>query len=441
MTMGRTAIIGLGITGYSVVRYLYGRERLVVLDTRQAPPLLDRLQQEYPDVEIRLAATSFDPKDFDRAIISPGVALDSCLLEAARGRIPFDSDIDLFCAAARAPIIAITGTNGKSTVTDLTGHLLNTCGRKIPAGGNLGAAALDLLSDEAQGYVLELSSFQLERLRCHHFAAASILNVSEDHLDRHGDMATYLASKQWIYKDCAVAIANRQDASTMPAYPVEELITFGPDQAADRHLGIVERDGERLLARGTETFCATTALKIAGRHNEQNALAACALALTQGVALEQLRHGLSTYPGLPHRGERILLAGGVEYINDSKATNVGATLAALSGFGDAAHPRLLLIAGGDGKGADFEPLRESVAAYVKELIVFGKDADRLASAMDDVVAVARVSDMAAAVSHAHRHAQTGDTVLLSPACASLDMYANFSARGDDFARLVREATQ
>lgn len=441
MTMGRTAIIGLGITGYSVVKYLYGREKLVVLDTRKLPPGLAELQQHFPDVDIRLAATSFDPRDYDRAIVSPGIALDSCLLEAASGRIPFDSDIDLFCEAAQAPIIAITGTNGKSTVTDLTGHLLNGSGMKVHAGGNIGDAALDMLDDEAEGYVLELSSFQLERLRCHRFAAATILNVTEDHLDRHGDMATYLASKQWIYKDCAVAIANRQDVSTMPDVPVEKLITFGPDQPENEHFGVVERDGRRALCRGAEAFFPTDALRVAGRHNEQNALAAVALALTQGVSLEQVAQSLAGYRGLPHRGERVLRADGIEYINDSKATNVGATLAALSGFGDPQTPRLLLIAGGDGKGADFKPLAEAMATYVRELIVFGKDAERLASSLEKVVPITRVSDMAAAVAHAHRLARSGDTVLLSPACASLDMYANFSARGDDFARQVREVTR
>jgi UDP-N-acetylmuramoylalanine--D-glutamate ligase len=441
MMMGRTAVIGLGITGYSVVKYLYGREQLVVLDTRDAPPLLAQLKHDYPDVEVRVAVSRFEPDDFDRAIVSPGVALDSCVLEAARGRIPFDSDIDLFCDAAQAPIIAVTGTNGKSTVTDLTSHLLNSCGMKVPAGGNLGAAALDLLDDEADGYVLELSSFQLERLRRHHFAAAVILNVSEDHLDRHGDMATYLASKQGIYRDCAVAVANRQDLSTTPEFPVDQLVTFGADETENGHLGIVERDGKRLLARGSEAFSATESLPIAGRHNEQNALAACALALTQGVALEQLAQGLASFRGLPHRAERVLVADGVEYINDSKATNVGATVAALTGFGDATKPRLLLIAGGDGKGADFTPLRESVATYVKELIVFGKDAERLAATMDGVAAITRVSDMAAAVIHAQQQARAGDTVLLSPACASLDMYANFSARGEDFVQQVHEVAR
>ena len=222
--MARTAIIGLGVTGLSCVKFLYGTDTLVVFDTRKSPPQLTQLKRDYPDVELQLAVTEFDPQGFDRAVISPGVSLDSPLLDRARGRIHFDSDIDLFCEAANAPIIAITGTNGKSTVTDLTGHLLNCGGYHVPVGGNLGSAALDLLDDAADAYVLELSSFQLERLRSHHFAAASLLNISTDHLDRHGDMTSYLAAKQRIYRDCALAVANREDASTLPAAPVAQWI-------------------------------------------------------------------------------------------------------------------------------------------------------------------------------------------------------------------------
>ncbi len=440
--MRRTAIIGLGITGFSCVKYLHGREQLMVLDTRSAPPMLAELTQDYPDVEVQLGATDFDPEGFDRAIISPGVSLDSCLLARATNRVRFDSDIDLFCDAASAPVIAITGTNGKSTVTDLTGHLLNSTGRHVPVGGNLGSAALDLLDEDADAYVVELSSFQLERLRTHHFAAAALLNLSEDHLDRHGDMATYLASKQLIYRDCAVALANRNDARTLPEHKVGQLVTFGDDAPpAAGDWGVVERDGQRLLACGERILCSVGDLSIAGRHNELNALAACALAMSQGAAFESLAEPLRRYPGLPHRAQRVLVADQVDYINDSKATNVGATLAALSGFGDPRQRRVILIAGGDGKGADFSALRDSTNRYVKALIVLGADAPALQAALADCAPTTSVNDMAAAVRLAHEQAEPGDVVLLSPACASFDMYSGFAARGEDFAEQVTQVVR
>jgi len=435
----RTAIIGLGITGYSCVEFLHGRDELLVVDSRDTPPQLQALNTNYPDVRVVCGAVDFDPAGFDRVIVSPGISLDSCLLRHARDVVPFVSDIDLFCEAAQAPLIAITGTNGKSTVTALVGHLLNHSGRRVPVGGNLGDAALALLDNDADAYVLELSSFQLERMRSHHFAAASILNLSEDHLDRHGDMPTYVASKHRIYADCGIAVANRAEPETLPQQGFEQLVTFGPDQAAAPNWGIVEHQDQRYLALGDKRLTACSALTISGRHNEQNALAACALAMSMGVEFEELAAGLATYQGLSHRCERVALAGGVEFINDSKATNVGATQAALEGLGDRQRRHIVLIAGGDGKGADFSPLREPVAAFVKRLIVLGKDKHLLAQVMTDVVTVEQVSDMEQAVAAARNCAEQGDIVLLSPACASLDMYPNFAARGDDFTRQVRSA--
>lgn len=439
--MQRTAIVGLGVTGFSCVRYLHGRDQLLVLDTRKQPPLLEKLRAEYPDVEVVCGADHFDPSGFSRVIVSPGVSLDSCLLKDALERIRFDSDIDLFCEAAEAPVIAVTGTNGKSTVTDLTGHLLNAAGIHTPTGGNLGEAALDMLDDDAAAYVLELSSFQLERMRDHHFLAATILNVSEDHLDRHGDMATYQQSKQRIYRDCGLALANRDDPLSLPDRTSRQLVTFGADAPEGGNWGIVEREGRRYLARGERLICPSDRLRIAGRHNEQNALAACALAAAARLTDEELADGLASYQGLPHRCQRLATVAGVDYINDSKATNVGATLAALNGFGDSSRRRLLLIAGGDGKAADFSPLRDPVGRYVRELVVFGQDADQIANILEDVTNVVQVADMASAVAHLHARARDGDVILLSPACASLDMYPNFAARGEDFGRCVQQVTQ
>jgi len=436
MSTGTTAIIGLGVTGFSCVKFLYGREKLLVLDTRDAPPMLSRLAAEFPDVEVVCGAREHDFAGVDRIIVSPGISLDHCLLAGVGGRIPLDSDIDLFCEAARAPIVAITGTNGKSTVTSLVGHLLTASGRRTAVGGNLGDAALDLLDAEVQAYVLELSSFQLERLRSHHFAAACILNVTADHLDRHGDLAGYAASKQRVYRDCALAVANRADPLTLPAGAVGRLITFGPDAPEAGHWGVVESGGERFLARGRERLLDCGALPVAGRHNEQNVLAACALTEDWQIPAAALIDGLKSFRGLPHRCQRVDARRGVEYINDSKATNVGATLAALDGLARPGAPHIVLIAGGDGKGADFAPLKPSVAAAVKLLVVFGQDAERLERTLAPVVPCRVVTNMEEAVAAAAEAAGDGDVVLLSPACASLDMYTNFAARGDHFARCV-----
>lgn len=436
MSAGRTAIIGLGVTGFSCVKFLHGREELLVLDTRDAPPMLSKLAAEFPDVEVICGARDHDFAGVSRIIVSPGVGLDHCLLNGVSGRIPLDSDIDLFCDEARAPIVAITGTNGKSTVTSLVGHLLTVAGRRAQAGGNLGDAALDLLDREAQAYVLELSSFQLERLRSHRFEAACILNVTADHLDRHGDLERYAASKQRIYRDCALAVANRADPKTMPTGNVERLITFGPQAPEAGHWGVVESGGERFLARGEEPLLACSALPVAGRHNEQNALAACALLDGWQIPSATLADGLVSFQGLPHRCQRVAVRRGVEFVNDSKATNVGATLAALDGFARPGAPHIVLIAGGDGKGADFAPLTPAVAAAVKLLVVFGQDALRLERTLSSAVPCRVVKDMEEAVGAAEAASVEGDVVLLSPACASLDMYANFAARGDHFARCV-----
>jgi UDP-N-acetylmuramoylalanine--D-glutamate ligase len=434
MKRRHTAIVGLGITGYSCLRYLHGRDDLLILDTREAPPFLDAVRNEFPELPVRCGVREHDFDAVDRIIVSPGMSLDSCLLSKVRGRVPLLSDIDLFCEAAQAPILAITGTNGKSTVTALVGHLLACGGVRAPVGGNLGEAALDILDDDAEAYVLELSSFQLERLAPHRFAAATILNLTEDHLDRHGDMVSYRASKQRIYRRCDLAVCNRADPATRPEAAVARLTSFGPDVPEPGHWGVRELGGERMLARGDEPVLACAQLPLAGRHNEQNALAACALLEDFSLAAPALADGLRTFRGLRHRCELVAEIDGVRFVNDSKATNVGATVAALAGF---AGEGVVLIAGGDGKGADFSPLGEAVRGSVREVVTLGRDGKRLGAALAAAVPVTHVASMAEAVRTAAAAARPGDVVLLSPACASLDSYTNFAARGDDFAACVR----
>ena len=441
MAAYRTMIVGLGITGLSCVRHFVRNgegANLTVVDTRPAPPGLDVLQAEYPEVAVLTGVSELDFTAVNRLVVSPGVALDDDLLAGRPPEVQVVSDIDLFCEAVTAPVIAVTGTNGKSTVTALVGHLLNAAGVRARVGGNLGEAALDLLLENAEVYVLELSSFQLERLASHHFAAATILNVTEDHLDRHGDMAAYIAAKQRIYRDCALAVAHRGEPAT---YPETNCATtsFGADVPEAGEWGIVEAGEERWLAYGDEAIVASSALPIAGAHNELNALAAMALAGAMGASNAAMAGALSSFTGLPHRCQRVSELGGVCYINDSKATNVGATCAALVGLGETRRgdaPHIVLIAGGDGKGADFSPLAEVVARFAKAVVLIGRDGPQLAAALGDRVRQHSAASMAEAVALAADIATAGDLVLLSPACASFDMYDNFSARGEDFSRCV-----
>jgi UDP-N-acetylmuramoylalanine--D-glutamate ligase len=431
----KTAIIGLGITGLSCLRYLYGSDDVVVLDTRLDPPNGSAVQREFPAVECRFGIQDYDYAGVDRVIVSPGLGLDSCLVKAARAaRVELSSDIDLFCNAAQAPITAITGTNGKSTVTSLVGHFLGALGRSPGVGGNLGEPALDLLNDQRDSYVIELSSFQLERLGRHPFHAATILNVSEDHLDRHGTVADYLASKQRVYRDCQLAVVNRHDPQTSPEALVPRLVSFGLDSPSENDWGVV--DG--YLGRGGEPMLKAQELPIAGRHNVLNVLAAFALVYTDDVDRQALAEAARSFSGLPHRCERVAEIDGVDYVNDSKATNVGATIAALQGLGDSSIPGLILIAGGDGKGADFSPLKEIVQRFVKHVVLLGADADAIEGALLSTVPVSRVATMEEAVACARDAARPGDKVLLSPACASFDMFANFADRGERFAAVVQE---
>lgn len=441
MPAGRTIVVGLGITGLSCVRYFVRNgegERLAVADTRSAPPGLDTLRAEHPEVPVITAAHTLDFTDVTRLVVSPGVALDDELLADRPAAVEIVSDIDLFCDAADAPIVAVTGTNGKSTVTSLVGHLLNAVGVRAVVGGNLGEAALDLLLTPADVYVLELSSFQLERLASHHFAAATVLNVTEDHLDRHGDMAAYIAAKQRIYRDCDLAVAHRGEPATYP--PGDGPATsFGGDAPEPGHWGVLRTAQGRWLARGDEAIVASDDLPIAGAHNELNVLAAMALATAMGASVTALADALKGFAGLPHRCQPVGRVAGVTYINDSKATNVGATCAALIGLGadrSTATPHIVLIAGGDGKDADFSPLADVVARFAKAVVLIGRDGPLLGAALAAEPEQRAAASMVEAVALAAELAEPGDLVLLSPACASFDMYDNFSARGEDFGRCV-----
>jgi len=431
----------MGLTGMSCLRYLSrsdSQEQITLVDTRTNPPMFESAQAEFPDVEFlcgRLPGR--DALKADRFIVSPGIALDSCLLSNPRAEgIPIISDITLFCEAVDAPIIAISGTNGKSTVTELTGALLRQQNLSVGVGGNVGRAALDIIDPRHQAYVLELSSFQLERLHQESFSHSALLNVSSDHMDRYASFEDYLATKHRIFEGCKTAVFNRDDPYTCPRTTVSDRVAVGLGPPGENDWGIREISGIRYLSHAGEAIVDVRELALQGHHNEFNALVALALGNSVSGEFENLLPALKNFSGLPHRCEPIATRCGVRYFNDSKATNVGATNAALLGLGKSGVPSLVLIAGGDAKQSDLEPLRGPISAHVKTLIVLGRDAELIAALAPGDLPVYRVHTLQEAVKTAAKTAHTGDTVLLSPACSSLDMFDNFEARGLAFSAAV-----
>jgi UDP-N-acetylmuramoylalanine--D-glutamate ligase len=427
--------LGYGVTGRAVVRFLVRRGlRPTVLDTRPRP-VDARLADE---ADYRWEVGRWPDIDADKLIVSPGLPLDMCLIGEARARgIDLVSDIDLFVDEVEDPVIGITGTNGKSTVTALVAHMLNHAGITCAAGGNLGDAALDLLVEPHESYALELSSFQLERSKDLPLKAATILNVTEDHLDHHGSLNSYIASKQRIYAAAERCVYNRSDAATEPQESSGSAgaVSFALDApSGPEDWGIVERRG-RWIARGEDPIVACADLPLRGSHNELNVMAALAL-ICDMVEPQTAAAGLRGFEGLAHRFDVVLEHDGVAFVDDSKATNVGSTMAALEGM--ARNDDVILIAGGDAKGVDLGILGPVMRGRVKHLITLGVDGPQLAEVAKGHAIPAREADsMERAVAIAVSLARPGDTVLLSPACASLDMFSNFAERGDAFAEAAQ----
>ncbi len=495
---GRTVVVGLGRTGMSCARYLRARGvEFAVTDSRVAPPEAAALRQLAPDAEA--AFGGFDMALLDGAteiVASPGVSLREPFLARAAARgVPIVGDIELFAREVRAPVAAITGTNGKSTVTSLVARMAEAAGRRVLAGGNLGRPALELLEEPVpELYVLELSSFQLDTTHSLRAAAATVLNVTPDHMDRYDTLDDYAASKARIFTNCDASIVNLDDplvrrmpppqpspasggggknaagASTSfpssaygggesvssfpsPAYGGGESVSSFPspacgggqgggarvlgfslqkDPAADYYAADVS--GDIALMHGNERMIAMSELKIAGLHNAANALASLAMADALGLDRAACLKALREFPGLAHRSQWVADIDGVRYIDDSKGTNVGATLAAVAGMPGS----LVVIAGGQGKGQDFAPLAAAFRGKVRHVVLLGQDAKLIAAALQDVATLEFADSMPEAVRLAAHAAQAGETVLLSPACASLDMFRDYAHRGDAFAAAARE---
>ena len=427
--MKQVVIIGLGKTGLSCVTYFRQRGITpVVMDTRENPPGKESLP-----AECRLLTGPLDADTLCSAsliVASPGVALATPALQVAKAAgVEIVGDIELFAREAKAPIVAITGSNGKSTVTALVGLMAAEAGFKVGVGGNIGTPALDLLLQPADLYVLELSSFQLETTSSLKPAAAVILNLSEDHLDRYDGMAGYLAAKQRIFSNAKRIVVNRDDAAT---YPPQQSYwqSFGLNAEA---YGRIQRDNQLWLSVAGKPVLPVSELNIVGAHNQMNALAAMALADAVAIPQPAQLNVLRSFSGLEHRCQFVREVNGVRWINDSKATNVGSTLAAVAGVGESVKGRLWLLAGGQGKGQDFSPLQPLLANQIYRMVCFGQDADTLLKLADNTQ---RVTDLDEAVHCIAAEAQPGDWVLLAPACASLDQFRNFEQRGQHFADLV-----
>jgi UDP-N-acetylmuramoylalanine--D-glutamate ligase len=433
---GKTLVAGLGVSGFSCARFLHclGLE-VAVTDSRTAPPLLARARRELPDVALYLGGLSGEAlESCDQLVASPGLSPRQPFFERARARgVPVLGDIELFARAADAPVIAVTGSNGKSTVTALVGEMARGAGRAVKVGGNIGVPALDLLDGPADLYVLELSSFQLETTSSLRPCAAVVLNFTPDHLDRYLDLDEYLSAKLRIYDGAEVAVVNRDDEA-LGGLRFGNTLTFGAGEPrGGRDFGLARGDGQVWLAQGGDRLLPVDQLGIRGGHNALNALAALALGSAAGLSRAGMLAGLRAFPGLPHRMQWVGERAGVGWYNDSKGTNVGATIAAINGL----EGGLVLIAGGLGKEQDFSPLRPALAGRARAVVLIGRDAPLIEQALGDAVPTERAADLQAAVRRAAELARPGDSVLLSPACASFDMFTGYEQRGERFVEAFR----
>lgn len=439
-TNRNTAILGMGATGLSVARFLSSiGKSFVFADSRAEPPRLQEVIEKYPATPLVLGA--FDEQLFanlDQVVVSPGISLQEPALVAAReAGVSLIGDIELFLEHAKAPVIAITGSNGKSTVTTLLGEMATATGLSVGIGGNLGTPMLDLLNDQHQLYVLELSSFQLELLDDARGAITTLLNISPDHMDRYAGLQQYHAAKHRIFRGAGKVVINREDPLTRPLLPSKTaMVSFGLNQPDLGDFGLLQGPVNGYLAMGAQRLMAIANVALKGTHNLANALAALALGHSAELPMQVMLDTLKTYKGLPHRCENIAEINGALYIDDSKGTNVGATLAAIRGFGEAGRRNLILIAGGQSKGQDFSGLQAAASDFVKHSILFGQDAAQIAETLNTVVDTRTVESLDAAVEQAHQLAAAGDIVLLSPACASFDMFTGFEERGRYFQKAV-----
>jgi UDP-N-acetylmuramoylalanine--D-glutamate ligase len=435
----RRGILGMGHTGRSVARFWAAQGiPFIAMDTRAEVGDDLTVRRELAGIESHFGEISETMlRQVDLLVVSPGIAMDSEVIGLAQSlNIEVRGDIDLFVSEAQAPVIGITGSNGKSSVTTFVGQLLTASGLTVSVGGNLGTPALELLNDEVDVFVLELSSFQLERAGDLNLAVAAVLNLSPDHLDRHHTMPLYHLAKHRIFAGAKHVVANYRDALTQPVGKGDVPWTLWRDNEPDmQQLGLRDHEGAPWIYFGFEPVCPLSDIPLVGHHNVNNVLAALAICHAMGLSYAKLIEGVKTLKGLPHRCELIAVKAGVRFVNDSKGTNVGATVAALEGL--AAGQNIILIAGGESKGQAFAPLTRAISRFVKHTVLIGRDAAAIDDALEQAASRSFADSMEAAVRAATKVAKPGDTVLLSPACASLDMYRDYRERGEAFTVAVQ----
>lgn len=432
-------IVGLGATGLSCARYLKAQGiPMVMMDTRESPSNLKEFQDQYPEVPVALGG--FDKNLLEKAaciVLSPGIALREPAIaeQVAKGKQVI-GDVELFARAVKAPVISITGTNAKSTVTTLVGEMAKAAGFNVEVGGNLGVPALDLLmqNSDANLFILELSSFQLETTHSLHSAVATVLNISPDHMDRYDTVEDYTKAKHRIYQHSDLAVCNRDDAATDTK--AKRKINFTLEQPKADEFGLITVDNTVWLAHGDQPLISIRELPVMGKHYQANALAALAIGYGFGFPLASMLDVLRRFKGLPHRCQFVREWNGVRWYNDSKGTNVGATQAAIEGLGSEIDGKLVLIAGGVGKNADFHPLVPSLQKYVSHVVLIGEAAEEIAAAIEGKVPTSFAKTLDEAVTQCADIAKTDDCVLLSPACASFDMFKHYAHRGDVFMEIV-----
>jgi UDP-N-acetylmuramoylalanine--D-glutamate ligase len=440
VTDKQVVVVGLGKTGLSCVRYLSQLGcSIIVMDTRLVPPNLSELNKSFPDILTILGRLDQDVLcNVNEIILSPGVALASKEIQAAVAvGVRVRGDIDLFVDAAKAPVVAITGSNGKSTVTTLLGDMAVNSGLNVGVGGNLGTPALELLGDDKQLYILELSSFQLETTESLNAECVVLLNVTEDHMDRYANRMAYLQAKQRVFRGAKYVVINDDEVLSQPLATIDmKLIHFGLSSPDLKKFSINDRNGKRFISLGFDDLLPVSEVKLKGQHNLSNALAALALGSAVGLPTKMMLETLKVYKGLTHRCEYLRTINGVDYINDSKGTNAGATVTAIKSFGEESLGKVILIAGGESKDADLTPLVKPMAAYGKLAILIGSDAEKLEKVLFNTVEIKQAGSLEEAVHFAKQNAKVGDVVLLSPACASFDMFDNYMNRGEVFSNEV-----
>ena len=426
-------VVGLGVTGYSVARYLlHNGYRCLIQDTRDIPPFLGELNNQFDAVDFRAQQLDAELIDWaDVLVVSPGLSIRQAEIQQAvdLGKTVL-GDVELFARLVDKPVIAITGSNGKSTVTTLVGEMISHDEKSVAVGGNIGTAVLDLLEQQADFYVLELSSYQLETTTSLQPQVAALLNLCEDHLDRYPGYAEYIQAKLQIYNNASLCVSNFDDEVTR--HDARD-ISFSLDPDASAEFKILT-NSENWLAHRNERWLNVDELKVSGRHNWANCLAAMAIAYSIGISRPAIVAAMRAFNGIPHRSQWVAEINGVEWINDSKATNIAAAQASIEGR----DRPVILIAGGQSKGADMSTMFATIKHKVNLVLLLGEDADRLQQAWQGATRIERVVDMQQAVQRAYAIAKSGECVLLAPACASFDMYPKFEARGDDFMQRVKE---